>query len=249
MRGFNIPWRIESDAEQQLYKDLLRLRIEHEPNWWFHKIRIDDTLVTPGWSDPLTEKLPYFGLPDSFAGMRVLDIGCAEGFFSFEAERRGAAEVVAIDENLGLIERFQLVRGALGMKAQAHLCSVYELTPKLFGMFDVVFFFGVLYHLLHPMLALQSILSVCKGTLLMQTHVADEVGIPQEVPLATFHPHGLESGPAQSRVVDKSVFWVPNRLCAKDMVLKAGFVEVEPVTDRPGLPFAIRARARTGEPS
>jgi hypothetical protein len=77
MRGFNIPWKIESTAEQELYKDLLRLRIEHEPNWWFHKIRIDDTLLTPGWSDPQTEKLPYSGLLESFPGTRVLDFGCA----------------------------------------------------------------------------------------------------------------------------------------------------------------------------
>jgi tRNA (mo5U34)-methyltransferase len=242
MRGFNIPWRIESNQEQQLYKDLLRLRIEHEPNWWFHKIRIDETLVTPGWSDPLVDKLPYFGLPESLAGMRVLDIGCAEGFFSFEAERRGAAEVVAIDENAGLLERFQLVRGALRMKAQAHLCSVYDLMPKLFGTFDLVMFFGVLYHLLHPMLALTAIRSICKGTLLMQTHVADEPNVPQDVPVATFHPRGLESGPPGARVVDESVFWVPNRLCAKEMIRKAGFTDVEAVTDAPGLPFVVSAQ-------
>jgi hypothetical protein len=49
---------------------------------------------TPGWSDPLEEKLPYFGLSEDLTGMRVLDIGWAEGFFSFDAERRGAREVI-----------------------------------------------------------------------------------------------------------------------------------------------------------
>jgi 2-polyprenyl-3-methyl-5-hydroxy-6-metoxy-1,4-benzoquinol methylase len=47
-------------------------------------------------SDPRMEKLPHFGLPESMSGMRVLDIGCAEGFFSFEAERRGAREVIGL---------------------------------------------------------------------------------------------------------------------------------------------------------
>ena len=55
-------------------------------------------IVTPGWSDPKVDKLPHFGLPASMTGMRVLDIGNAEGFFSFEAERRGAAEVVGTRE-------------------------------------------------------------------------------------------------------------------------------------------------------
>ncbi len=54
-------------------------------------------IVTPGWSDPRVDKLPHFGLPADMTGMRVLDIGNAEGFFSFEAERRGAAEVVGLE--------------------------------------------------------------------------------------------------------------------------------------------------------
>jgi len=65
--------------------------------YWFHRMALRPGLDTPGWSDPAREKLPYIGLPTRMDGMRVLDIGCAEGFFSFEAERRGAREVIAID--------------------------------------------------------------------------------------------------------------------------------------------------------
>src|SRR5580700_4662119 len=66
-------------------REWLRSQIEAEP-WWFLKQDLGDGLVTPGWSDPRHEKLPHFGLPEDMSDMRVLDIGCNEGFFSFEAE-------------------------------------------------------------------------------------------------------------------------------------------------------------------
>ena len=71
-------------------EDWVRSQVESEP-YWFHRIELPNGVVTPGWSNPTVDKLPYFGLPDDMTGMRVLDIGHAEGFFCFEAERRGAA--------------------------------------------------------------------------------------------------------------------------------------------------------------
>ena len=104
----------------------LRERVEAEP-YWFHQIDLGDGVVTPGWSDPARDKLPYFRLPDDMTGLRVLDVGCAEGYFSFEAERRGASEVVALDFDSECIKRFQLCAEALGSKVtrpQVH--SIYE---------------------------------------------------------------------------------------------------------------------------
>jgi len=64
------------------FKSWLQAQVEAE-KYWFHRMELAPDLVTPGWSDPKTEKLPFFGLPEDMKGMRVLDIGCAEGFFSF----------------------------------------------------------------------------------------------------------------------------------------------------------------------
>ena len=75
----------ESHAEPS-FVVWVRQQVENEP-YWFQKIELAPGMVTPGWSDPRTEKLPLFGLPEDLTGLRVLDIGCAEGFFSFEAER------------------------------------------------------------------------------------------------------------------------------------------------------------------
>jgi tRNA (mo5U34)-methyltransferase len=80
--------------------DTIRSRVQSHL-YWFHRIELAPDLITPGWDYPKVKKLPYFGLPADMGGMRVLDIGCCEGFFSFEAERRGASEVVAIDADPG----------------------------------------------------------------------------------------------------------------------------------------------------
>ncbi|MBV8809180.1 MAG: methyltransferase domain-containing protein, partial [Acidobacteriaceae bacterium] len=152
-------------ASSVTIQEWLRLRIKEEP-YWFQRIELPGGLQTPGWSDPKVEKLPYFGLPEKTTGMRVLDIGHAEGFFSFEAEKRGATEVIAIDNYPPMIRKFEICRAALESRVHSYLTSVYDLDPKTFGTFDLVMFYGVLYHLRHPILALQHIHSVCSGTLL-----------------------------------------------------------------------------------
>ena len=63
---------------------------------WHHKIEVAPGVWTPGLQDTQT-LLSQIGMPEDLSGMRVLDIGARDGFFTFEAERRGAREVVALD--------------------------------------------------------------------------------------------------------------------------------------------------------
>lgn len=226
-------------ANDLSFSDWLKAQVAAE-EYWFHRIELPDGLVTPGWSDPKIEKLPHFGLPDDMRGMRVLDIGHAEGFFSFEAERRGAVEVVGIENYPPMVRKFNLCRAALGSRAQSALANVYDLNPKTFGTFDVVFFYGVLYHLRHPLLALEKIHSVCTGTLLMQTATgANDV----DTPLAEFHPFGIESGPPESRACDPTCFWFPNPACCAAMLAHVGFQQVERLA--PTAPVGALFRAKT----
>jgi len=222
----------------------VRARVDAEP-YWFHRIRLAADLVTPGWSDPEIEKLPHFGLPDDMTGMRVLDIGCAEGFFSFESERRGASEVVAIDPFPDSIRRFNLCRDALGSRATAHLCSVYDLKPKTFGTFDLVLFFGVLYHLRHPLYALEKVFSVAAGSILLQTATWEVPGA-SDVPLAHFDPFGIESGPDHEgkTLHDPTVFWRPNAACVLAMLKSTGFRAVEVISTDPRICIVVRASGR-----
>ena len=172
--------------------------------------------------------------------MRVLDIGCAEGFFSFEAERRGAREVIGIDSFPDSVRRFNIVKAARQSNANAFLMNVYDLEPKRLGTFDLVLFYGVFYHLKHPQLALERIRSICTGTLLFQTNVLDDPALA-DTPLARFYPHGMLSG-TQGEYFDPTVFWLFNPTCCVAMLDHVGFEELEIVSGHPH-PFVMRARS------
>jgi tRNA (mo5U34)-methyltransferase len=225
----------------------IRRKVAAEP-YWFQRIEVLPGFFSPGWSDPAVEKLPHYGLPEDLTGMRVLDIGCAEGFFSFEAERRGAREVIAIDSFPDSVRRFNIVREARQSRATAFLMNVYDLDPKRLGTFDLVLFYGVFYHLRHPQLALERIRSVCTGTMLFQTHILEEPSV-RGAPWAKFHPHGLLSG-AKKELWDPTVFWLFNSAACLAMLEHVGFTGVEALTEDP-LPFVARARSPVvapGEP-
>jgi tRNA (mo5U34)-methyltransferase len=230
-------------ADRKSFIEWLRAEVYKE-GYWFHRIELAPDLTTPGWSDPKTEKLPHFGLPDDMTGMRVLDIGCCEGFFSFEAERRGAREVIAIDSAPDSIRRFALCRTALNSRATGFLTSVYDLSVRAFGTFDVVMFFGVLYHLRNPILALEQIFSVCSGTLLLQSHGFEDPALGEQA-MAQFYPFGIKSGPPENTSWDPTVFWVPNSACIRGMLAHVGFQDIEQLPALAGQIF----RAKKPQPS
>ena len=141
-------------------------------NRWWHSIDLGNGFVTPG-AIPLAEmqaNFAYLQLPADLTGKRVLDIGCWDGFYSFECERRGA-EVVAVD--CWRPEGFFLAYEALQSRVHFHELSVYELSRAQLGSFDIVLFLGVLYHLRHPLLALERVCEMTDDIALIETHVID----------------------------------------------------------------------------
>src|SRR5205823_2820136 len=113
---------------------------------WFHRIDLGYGIVTPGIDDS-SFKLTNLGFPDNFGGASVLDIGAYDGFFSFEAERRGAGRVVASDsycwsapEGMGDGRGFDIAHWALGSKVEKRKIAVEDLSPDSVGEFDYVFF-------------------------------------------------------------------------------------------------------------
>jgi len=123
---------------------------------WFHRIDLGGGIVTPG-VDNSPSKLQHIHLPEDLTGKSVLDIGAYDGFFSFEAERRGARRVVATDQycwkltGMGDGEGFKIAHDALGSRVEAKLIPVEEISPETVGVFDVVLFLGVLYHAPDPL--------------------------------------------------------------------------------------------------
>jgi len=220
-------------------REYIEHQVMSEP-YWFQKIEVMPGLFTPGWSDPATEKLPVYGLPEDLSGLRVLDVGCAEGFFSFEAERRGAREVIAIDSFPDSVRRFNIIKSARQSSATAYLCNVYDLDKKKFGTFDLVLFYGVFYHLKHPQLALEKIADICTGKLLFQTHIHEEPSL-KGTPWAKYHPYGIMSG-TDKQSFDPTVFWLFNSACCVAMLDHLGFKNIETVSEDPQ-PFVLTAEA------
>jgi tRNA (mo5U34)-methyltransferase len=162
---------------------------------WYQTIEVAPGVETPGWFDlrPIVHRLPW---PD-VRGKRCLDAGTYDGFFAFELERRGAAEVVAIDlpdmmsadwpvdarpgvagADAQLADRgpergvgFGLVAELTGSRAEWRPLSVYDLSPAEVGTFDVVVLGSLLLHLRDPVRALEAIRSVCDGFLLSSEQI------------------------------------------------------------------------------
>lgn len=198
------------------------LRREVEKIKWWHRIDLGRGIVTPG-VDATPQRLAEIRMPETLAGFMVLDIGAWDGFFSFEAERRGARRVLATDSfcwdggGWGTKAGFELARRALGSKVEDKWIEVLDLSPETVGVFDLVLFLGVLYHLKHPLLALERIASVTRGHLIMQTQV-DLVAIKR--PAIAFYPTTELNG-------DPTNWSGPNPAAVIAMLHHVGFDRVE----------------------
>ena len=128
-------------------------------------------------------------LPASLAGKRCLDVGTFNGFWAFELERLGAAEVIGVDlldprewdwpvgsdpatvsaigDRLAGGLGFEIARSALGSSVTRIDRSVYDLSEQDLGRFDLVYLGSLLVHLRDPVRALEAVRSVCDGTLIV----------------------------------------------------------------------------------
>jgi tRNA (mo5U34)-methyltransferase len=136
----------------------------------YHSIDLPDGSVLPGLQsvEHLRWRLGLFGLPNDLRGKRVLDIGAWDGWFSFECERRGA-EVVAVD--CVALDTFIEAKRLIGSRVEYLTLDVNELSARRLGRFDIVLFFGVLYHLRHPLLGLEKAVELSTGLALVESFV------------------------------------------------------------------------------
>jgi tRNA (mo5U34)-methyltransferase len=226
---------------------------------WFHNLHLPSGACTAP-DHPLGD-FPAFkwralapSIPQDLRGCRALDIGCNAGFYTFELARRGA-DVLAIDheehylrqarwaaEQLGLVERIELRR-----------MGVYELA-YLPDEFDLVLFMGVLYHLRHPLLALDIVAERTAGTLVLQTLTvpgAADGAAPGPPPDVPFEDRALLREPwwptmafVEHRLAaDPTNWWVPSAAAVEAMVRSTGLAVVDrPATEtwlcRPSTPSA-----------
>ena len=204
---------------------------------WYHCIELPDGSVTPGAFDlrPSTKVVP---LPADLSGRRCLDVGTWDGFWAFEMERRGAAEVVAIDvldpeqwdwpigseervkaeigKRKGAGQGFEIAARALGSNVTRLERSVYDVDEAEMGRFDLIYLGSLLIHLRDPVRAVERLRSVCDGTMI----VVDGIDLPlslllPRLPLATLDIRG------------RPWWWYPNQAALGRMIEGGGFELVE----------------------
>jgi tRNA (mo5U34)-methyltransferase len=206
---------------------------------WFHTFNFGNGIVTSGYDDS-HKRIRTLHMPEDLSGMTVLDIGSWDGFFAFEAERRGASRVLATDsfcwngDGWGTKDGFNLARKVLNSKVDDLEIDVLELSPEKVGTFDLVLCLGVLYHMRDPLLALERIFSVTKRQLILDTHVEH---LMTNRPMIAFYP-GAELNN------DPTNWCGPNRAAVVSMLKAAGFRRAEMVYQRFGFNLGYRfARA------
>ena len=188
---------------------------------WWHTIDLRNGLITPG-KDSTFEKLKTLQLPLDMSNKTVLDIGAWDGFFSFEAEKRGALKVLAVDsyawsgQGWSNQDGFNFAREILQSHVEDKEIEVEDISSKNVGIFDIVLFLGVLYHMKNPLRALEAVASVTKEMLIIETHVDM---LHESRPIMIYYPDDELDH-------DKTSWWGPNPKAVEAMLQTVGFKNI-----------------------
>ncbi|GAA0582879.1 TIGR04290 family methyltransferase [Craurococcus roseus] len=203
---------------------------------WFHNIDLGGGVRTAPdhfLGDYPAVKWRSFAdaVPADLTGKTVLDIGCNGGFYSMEMKKRGAARVLGVDWDEDYLAQARFAAEVTGLDIEFRKLSVYDV-GGLGERFDVVLFMGVLYHLRHPLLALDLIHEHAARDLLVFQSMhrgAEEVEPAREDydfwDMEQFDRPGWPKLHFIERRYsnDATNWWVPNRACAEAMLRSAGF--------------------------
>lgn len=179
--------------------------------WWHQRFGLSANVRAPGAN--VIDGLCWMLHPDlDLTGLSVLDIGTTNGGAAFLAERRGASRVVAVDIAPPTLFGFAQIAEAVGSNVQFLQASVYELPNVLQEQFDIVYFFGVLYHLRHPLLAIDALRQVTRGVLGVETELS---GVGDAPGTTQFYPERYKDDPGN--------WFVPSLTTAHDWLTSSGF--------------------------
>jgi tRNA (mo5U34)-methyltransferase len=208
---------------------------------WFHNLRLGGVATAPdhflgNYPEVKYERFRTV-LPSDMTGLTVLDIGCNAGFYSLEMKRRGASRVLGIDSDDRYLAQARLAAELTELDVQFVRLPVWDVAA-LRERFDLIIFMGVLYHLRHPLLALDLIHEhVAKDLLLfqsMQRGSREITAVDEDYEFSAPAPFDEAGYPKMHFIEhrfshDATNWWIPNRSCAEAMLRSAGFsIEAQP---------------------
>ena len=206
---------------------------------WFHNIDLGGVPTAPNHflGDYPKVKWKRFAdaIPTDLSGKTVLDIGCNGGFYSIEMKRRGAERVLGVDFDESYLAQARFAAEVADLDIEFRQLSVYDL-GAIGEKFDVVLFMGVLYHLRHPLLALDLIREhVAKDLMVfqsMQRGSSEVTSVEENYPFWNYDLFNEPDFPKlhfiEHRYADDPTnWWVPNRACVEAMLRSAGFEIVD----------------------
>ena len=242
------------EKNEALTEDEIRQRVA-ELGQWFHNLDLHGVKTAPdhflGDYPQVKWKRFAHAIPSDLSGKSVLDVGCNAGFYSIQMKQRGAKRVVGIDTDEKYLDQARFAARVNEMEIEFRNLSVYRVA-ELEEQFDLVLFMGVLYHLRHPLLALDLLreyvvadLFVAQSMLRGSRQVLDlppdflfweeDVFEDQKFPRLYFVEQRFANDPTN--------WWIPNQACFEAMLRSAGFA----VLDHPEHEvFVCRRAALTG---
>lgn len=202
---------------------------------WFHNIDLRGVKTAPNHflGDYPRIKWRKFAhaVPGDLRGKSVLDVGCNGGFYAIEMKRRGAARVLGIDSDPVYLAQARFAAEVCDTDIEWREMSVYEV-GELRERFDLVLFMGVLYHLRHPLLALDLLHEhVASDVLVFQSMLRGSDDVAKVADDYPFREERIFDDPAFPKMSfvekryasDPTNWWIPNRACAEAMLRSAGF--------------------------
>jgi tRNA (mo5U34)-methyltransferase len=231
----NAPPRTDHNRTEQIRRTVRQL------GDWFQNLTIDGVQTAPNHflGDYPAVKWRGFAhaIPEDLHGWTVLDVGCNAGFYSQEMKRRGADRVVGIDTDQRYLAQARYAADVSGLEIEFKQLSVYEI-PAMAERFDLVLFMGVLYHLRHPLLALDILHSYAVANMLvfqsMLRGTTEIAPVAEDYDFNDITPFSKGAFPMMYFIEhryagDPTNWWIPNRAGVEAMLRAAGFaIEAHP---------------------
>lgn len=197
--------------------------------YWHYPFRFGDRLVEADWEPAggldgrhFQRHLHVFPAllsrtGGSLEGKTVVDVGCNCGFWSIQARLAGAESVLGIEASEENVDQARFILDVTGLEGiEFEVGNAYDVSHERYGEFDVALYFGLLYHLEHPVLALERLYEVTR-----QLAVVDTTIVRDRTAVCRLHRDKVHEQNYSNRLR-----MVPSRSAVAMMLRHAGFREV-----------------------